>query len=417
MLLGFLIVAFLSGLPKISIYVQASSCSPAGGTGLTASVVAKPNQVVTGAINAASCDLGIYVGPGTVGVVIANATVTGGNDHGILVQDTTDTVIENNLITVNGINPHTICNFGTPSTTSKPCIANDYEVLLVGTSHALVKGNTVSYNPTDGGIGLVDDGASDPGAPNPGTARQSVANVIANNLVEDVGPGCDIIIASYNSGPNAGAVGNIVTGNLVLGSTPQGPYNGQIVIAANANNTIITGTTITNNIVDGSMLPGVAVHANFPGDVISQTTIEGNIISNNGWYPAMFASPNTPVAANGTVGISLVAEAYAGMASPPTVTGTSVTSNTILNDKYALWTCKAVGTNVVDLRGNASVPMVDCQGASLAVVSSTTTVTSAVSPLSTSPGQYQLGSAAFILVGIIIILVVGVVVWRKHGKA
>ena len=409
----FLVAVFFGPTGTLS-YVQAASCSPAGDTGLTAAVVANSNQVITGIINAAGCDIGIYVGPG-IDVVIANATVTRANDHGILVQDTAYTVIENSLITANGIAPHPACPFGTASTPSKPCIANNYEVLLVGTSHALVKGNTVSFNPADGGIAVADDGPVNPGAPNPGTPHQSVANIVTNNLIENNIPGCGILVASYNSGPSAGAVGNIITWNLVLGSTPDvGQYNGQIVMAANAPNTAITDTIISDNIVDGSMLPGIAVHANAPGDVISHTTIENNIISNNGYYPPSFASPNTPTASNGTVGISLVAEAAPGMPSPPTVTGTSIVSNTILNDKYGVWTCNTGNTNIMDLRGNASVPMVDCH-ASLSMPS-TTAMTSEMLSTSTSQNP-SIGWSSLVLVVVIVIgLLAGVGVWRKRGR-
>jgi Right handed beta helix region len=408
------LVAFFVGPTGTISYVQAASCSPAGDTGLTAAVVAKSNQVITGMINAAGCDIGIYVGPG-IEVVIANATVTGANDHGILVQDTMNTVIENSRITANGIAPHSACPFGTASTPSKPCIANDYEVLLVGTSHALVKGNTVSFNPADGGIAVADDGPANPGAPNPGTPHQSIANIITENLVEDNIPGCGILVASYNSGPSAGAVGNIVTWNLVLGSTPDvGPYNGQIVMAANAPNTVITDTIISNNIVKGSMLPGIAVHANAPGDVISHTTMENNLVSNNGYYPPEFASPNTPTGSNGTVGISLVAEAAPGMPSPPTITGTSIMSNTIVNDMYGVWTCNAANTNIMDLRGNASIPMVDCH-APLSLPS-TTVMTSEMSSTSISQNP-SIGSSNLILMAVIVIgLLAGVGLWRKRGK-
>lgn len=409
----FLVAVFFGPTGTLS-YVQAASCSPAGDTGLTAAVVANSNQVITGMINAAGCDIGIYVGPG-IEVVIANATVTGANDHGILVQDTTNTVIENSLITANGIAPYAACPFGTPSTPSKPCIANNYQVLLVGTSHALIKGNTVSFNPADGGIAIADDGPANPGAPNPGTPHQSVANIITNNLVENNIPGCGILVASYNSGPSAGAVGNIITWNLVLGSTPDaGLYNGQIVMAANAPNTVISDTVISDNIVDGSVLPGIAVHANAPGDVISHTTIENNLISNNGYYPPEFASPNTPTILNGTVGISLVAEAAPGMPSPPTVTGTSIVSNTIMNDKYGVWTCNTANTNITDMLGNATVPMVDCH-APLSMPS-TTAMISEMSSTSTSQTP-SIGSSNLILVAVIVIIILaGVGVWRKHGK-
>jgi hypothetical protein len=403
----FLILSLVSiALPGVSVFVQASSCSPAGSTGLTSSVVASPNQIITGLVNASGCDLGIYVGPGTEGVVIANATVTGANDHGILVQDTTDTVIENSLITANGVAPHAACPFGTASTPAKPCIANNYQVLLVGTSHALVKGNTVSFNPVDGGIAFTDDGPVNPGAPNSGTPHQSVGNIVAHNMVENNIPGCGIQVASYNSGPNAGALGNIVTGNLVLGSTPDvGPYNGQIVIAANAPNTVITGTIVSDNVVDGSMLPGIAVHANAPGDVISHTSIMHNVISNNGYYPPDFATPNTPTISNGTTGISVVAEAAPGMPSPPAITGTSIISNTILNDKYGVWTCNTPDTTVQELQGNATVPMVDCQLGS-----------SATSSLATSSAQYPLLDWVGLFVVAVVIIVLGIVLTRKRAR-
>jgi len=416
----FLVAIFFGPAGTVG-YAQAATCSPAGDTGLTAAVVAISNQMITGTINAAGCDIGIYVGPG-IEAVIANATVTGANDHGILVQDTNNTVIENSLITANGVSPYTACPFGTASTPSKPCIANNYEVLLVGTSHALVKGNTVSFNPADGGITVADDGPANPGAPNPGTPHQSVGNIITNNLIENNIPGCGINVASYNSGPNAGAVGNIITGNIVLGSTPDvGLYNGQIVIAANAPNTVISDTVISGNIVDGSVLPGIAVHANAPGDVISDTTIENNLISNNGYYPASFATPNTPTVSNGTVGISLVAEAAPGMPSPPSITGTSIVSNTILNDKYGVWTCNTASTNIMDLLGNASVPMIDCHASSLSMPS--TTVMTSEMP-STSIGQNpsigpNLILAALIVIAVIIaVIVIGVLaaVWRKRGN-
>src|SRR5712691_13542482 len=80
--------------------VSASVCVPAGGTGLTASMVASSHQKIRGTtINAAGCDVGIYVGPGTTDVKIIGVTVTGANDHAIFVQDASRITIEHSLVT------------------------------------------------------------------------------------------------------------------------------------------------------------------------------------------------------------------------------------------------------------------------------------------------------------------------------
>ncbi len=379
-----LAISFLSilAIPVFSVNVQAANCLQAGNTGLTASIVAQPGQTITGVVDAAGCDLGIYVGPGMDGVTIANATVTDANHHGILVQDASNVVIEDSLITRNGLKPNG-CMFGTGPNASNPCIVNDYEVLLAGTSHSIVKGNTVSFNSADGGIALTDDGPLNPSAPKPGTAHQSVANIITHNLVENNLVGCGINVALYNSGGSA--IGNVVTWNLVLGDPPgAGPYDGQIVISTNGPGETISGTFVYGNIIDGSSLPGIVVHANVPGDAISSTVIENNLINNNGYYPPSFASPNTPVAANGTVGISLVAEASPGMTSPPTVTGTSVISNAITNDKYGVWTCNVADTTITQLRGNATISVVDCHGG-VPMAASTTLSSTAPTQSSAAP--------------------------------
>jgi hypothetical protein len=398
-----LVIAFVCilAVPFFSASVQAANCLQAGGTGLTASVVAQPGQMITGIVDAAGCDLGIYVGPGMNGVTIANATVTDANHHGILVQDAANVVIEDSLITGNGLTPNG-CAFGTGPNATNPCIVNDYEVLLAGTSHSIVKGNTVSFNSADGGIALTDDGPINPGAPKPGTAHQSVANVVTHNLIENNLVGCGINVALYNSGGSA--VGNVVTWNLVVGDPPgTGPYDGQIVIATNGPGETISDTFVYGNIIDGSSLPGIAVHANAPGDVISGTVMQSNIINDNGYYPPDFASPNTPVAANGTVGISLVAEASPGMTSPPTVTGTSIISNDITNNKYGIWTCNVAEPVISQLRGNATTPVIDCHSGIPMATSTTpasTTTTTQYSVAPTIPG--------FTLEAILLGLLVGV---------
>ena len=414
-----LMISFLSivAIPVFSVNVQAANCLQAGSTGLTASIVAHPAQMITGVVDAAGCDLGIYVGPGMDGVTIANATVTNANHHGILVQDASNVVIEDSLITRNGLTPNG-CMFGTGPNATNPCIVNDYEVLLAGTSNSVVKGNTVSFNSADGGIALTDDGPINPGAPKPGTVHRSIGNVVTHNLVENNLVGCGINIALYNSGGSA--TRNVVTWNVVVGDPPgAGPYDGQIVISTNGPGETISGTFVYGNIIDGSSLPGIVVHANVPGDVISDTVIEANLINNNGYYPPDFASPNTPVAANGTVGISLVAEASPGMTSPPTVTGTSIISNTVTNDKYGVWTCNVANPSITQLQGNATIPLIDCHSG---VLMSTTTTTALTAATTSTPTQSPLGPSipGFPIEAIVLGLLVGgcalVLARRRSGK-
>ncbi len=115
------------------------TCTPAGSTGLTADVIANNGQTITGTVDATGCDIGVYVPPGTSGVTINGATVSGANDHGIMAEDTTDLAIQNSTIDNNGLNP-----------TSN--IDTNKAVLLVGVTNSSVSNNTVSGNLADGGI-------------------------------------------------------------------------------------------------------------------------------------------------------------------------------------------------------------------------------------------------------------------------
>lgn len=396
-------------LPTSPLSVYASNCSSAGGTGLTSAMIAHSNQMITGMVDASGCDVGVYVGPGVVSVVIANATITGANDHGIFVQDTSNVVIEDSLVTNIGLMSHPVCPPGRPSST---CIIDDKEIELVGTSGVLVRRNTVTYDPTDGGIAVVDDGALNAGSlGKPGSLSPSVRNMVVNNLVYGSPGGCDILVAAFNAG--AGASGNVVVGNLALGSSPgSGPYDGQIVIATNGPNATVSGTTLSGNIIEGSLLPGIVVHANVPGSTITNTLIENNLISNNGFYPSSYATPNTPTSSNGTTGIALEAEVTPGMPSPPSITGTSVMSNTILNDRNGLWTCNTSGTTVTQLGGNATFPILDCHTGPSSV--STSTSSSVLS--SVVPGSVADGMEVVVVILLLIVIVLAMALLRIRRK-
>ncbi len=69
--------------------VSAASCTPTGfvrdGINLTAAVVASPNTSYAAAVDAAPCNVGVYVGPGVAGVDVS-AEVYGANYFGVVVN-------------------------------------------------------------------------------------------------------------------------------------------------------------------------------------------------------------------------------------------------------------------------------------------------------------------------------------------
>ena len=345
-----------------------AACSPAGSTGLTTQVILTSNQQLTGTtITATGCDVGIYIGPGTDKVLISGVTVTGANEHGIFVQDASQVTIQYSVVTGNGVAGHACPPAGTPPV---GCIAEDKGIELVGTSNSVVTHNVVSHNHADGGIGVADDGLTDPGAPNTHAGNLSGAknDVVSDNLIIDNSNGCGIVVAAYNQGT---PVENIqVFGNTIIGTAPElgqffpppGSFIGQIVVATDGPFAAISNTQVVGNNLDGSELPGIVVHSNVFGDVITQTLIQDNVIADNGYYPGIPpANPNDPGILQGTTGIALIAE-VGGTATPsPVLEHTNVSSNTILNDTNGVWLCGTNHTNIHQLQGNPTNPTVTCK--------------------------------------------------------
>ena len=323
------------------------TCVPAGTTGLTAAVVAVPHERITGTIDATGCDIGVYVGPGVVGVHIKEATISNANDHGIFVQDTSRAVIEDSLVAHNGLAPHR-CS----ATVSPPCIQEDKAIELSGTTSVTVRDNVVADNVVDGGIGVSDDGPIDPGAPAAGTLHLSSKNVIEGNTVLDNAFGCGIVVAAYDAG--AGVAKNIVRHNAVIGSSPgTGPFVGGIVVAADAPGTWAWDNVVLGNQVVDSLIPGIVVHSNTPGDRVWNNKLIGNILVNNGFQ----APPNDPTVPSG---IEVVAEAHPGETNAPVLTGTLVFDNSANHDSIGVWTCNDHGTKIGDVDGNALTPVASC---------------------------------------------------------
>lgn len=312
------------------------SCTTAGGTGLTAAVVASPGQRIEGGIiNATGCDVGIYVGPGVENVMIDGVTVTGANDHGIFVQDTSHVRVESSTITGNGIDPN-------------PSIAENKGVELVGTTNSVVRDNTVTGNLADGGIGIADDGPINPGAPNSGALLASTNNVVSGNTVSGNYTGCGIVLAAYNAG--AGIFHNVVVGNTVTGTvdhfTAHGPVIGGIVVAADTPGTTVANNTVVNNTDTGSFIPGIVVHSNSPDDLVFNNSIVGNTLDSDGWG-RIDGPPEM-------VGVLVGAEAPTA-----SLTNTTVAANRITNEDYGIYVAGATGTHVGGLPlDQATMPVV-----------------------------------------------------------
>lgn len=270
-------------------------CQQATGTGLTAKIVAVTGQHVTGPVDAAGCDIGVYIGSGTTHVVINSARITGANDHGVLVQDSNNDVITNTEVT------------GTGAVHSDDLggeIAEDKAIELVGASHVTVTHNRVHDN-AGGGIGVSDDGPVNPGALQAGSSLPAVNNLIAANAVSGNTYGCGIVVAAYNTG--AGVVANKVEHNSVT-TSPAG-----IVIATDALHSSATGNKVIGNTSTLNGLPGIIVHSNAPGDRLNNTQVSGNTVSGNG---ALI--PGGPMAS----GIALIGAVEP--VGPATVTGNRI---------------------------------------------------------------------------------------------
>ena len=217
----------------------------------------------------------VVVGAAASGTVIEGFTVTGANNEGILVQDSKNVVVDNNVVSNNAFNV-------------VPGLGEVKGIQLTGASESTVAGNTVVGNGY-GGIGVTDDGPVDAswnataeptsGIP-AGTSNPGNANLISGNLVENNHPNhCAIVLSAYN--PNEGVANNIISGNTVVDN-----QNGVIVAADTPNTIAINNTVIYNSILNNGE-GGVIVHSNAPGDVVTGNVIDYNVISADGYLPTL----------------------------------------------------------------------------------------------------------------------------------
>lgn len=217
---------------------HATDCTSTGfyrdSTNMTAAVI-NPTSTVTGTINAAGCNIGVYFGPGHNGTV-DGATITGADYYGVAVQQAKVNVRNSNINTIGDVpldgSQHGI---GIYYATVAGLVNDD---CTTGSTRGTIENNSISSYQKNG-ISVVCTGT----------------NVnIKNNIVQGQGPVNYIaqngIEVGY--GANASVTGNIVTGNAYTGAN--GASSGGILVFGGApyGGAYTTDTQISNNIVIGN---------------------------------------------------------------------------------------------------------------------------------------------------------------------
>jgi parallel beta helix pectate lyase-like protein len=312
-------LALLAGSVLAAPSAYATSTLP---NGFTAKVVAHSGQTIHGVIDATGFDLGIYIGPGVHNVRVLGAKVTGANDQGILVQDTTGVVIRNSTVERNALNH--------PATLSEV-----KAITLAGTRNVVVTGTTVDGN-GDGGIGVYDDGPNSPETFAPvaidTAAVPSIGNVVTGNAIRDNLAGCGIVVSAKN--PGGGVKDTVVALNRVISDpSPQvgPPFTGGIVVAGGSFGAVqVTRTVLVDNTVTGGVIPGISLHASSPGTV-SGTALLDNVLSHNG-----------AGAGGQSTGIELAG-------SPGAISGTQVLYDHVVDDFFGVFHVGDTGTHISHL--------------------------------------------------------------------
>ncbi|MHB8289497.1 MAG: right-handed parallel beta-helix repeat-containing protein [Acidimicrobiales bacterium] len=308
-----------------------ATCRPAGSTGWGAALIARSHQRITGSIDAAGCQVAVYVPPGSSNVVLDHLVITNASQPAVLAQDASHIAVMNSWISVRA--PTSIISLGSaPPRKSNPAQSppEDKTITLVGTSHSLVEGNVLAGQ-WNGGISLTDDGPIDPAAFQPGSRHASVGNAVVGNQLSGGGnKGCGIIVAAYNRGE--GVIRNLVAGNILRNVKPGG-----IVIAADPPGTAAIDNVVQSNVISQNQLPGVIVHSNSTGQTVSGTVIAGNTIDDTG-TAAQF------MRFLGILGGHSAGIAILGIVAPPK--NTLVENNFIKGEFYGIYQANGTATKL-----------------------------------------------------------------------
>lgn len=326
----------------------------------------------------------VVVGSSAAGTIVEGFTVENANNHGIYVQDSSNVLIENNVVADNGLN--VVKGLG-----------EDKAIQLTGTSNSTVAGNSVVGN-SYGGIGVADDGPINPswnssavpsaGIPS-GSANPGNGNLISGNIVEHNRPNhCSIVISSYNEGE--GVKNNIVSDNVVVDN------QAGIIVAADTPNTSAVNNTVVSNQILNNGESGVVIHSNAPGDIVTGNEIIGNVISANG--PPML------------IGIIVGGEG------PVAVQSTTISGNTFQNEAVGIQIVNGKQTLVGGNTMEATVKL-PVNGTATPIGAAATTTTVAQTTTVTTPDQTGtiVGSIG-VVIAIIAIAVSAAALRRRSTK-
>lgn len=352
----------LAGAP-VAAAQTTTTCTPdAGGSGLSAAVVARSGQRIVGqTVDAAGCDVGIYIGNGISQVTIARDTVTGANFQGVFAQGASYVRVVDSRITGNAFktfNAHAPALFPPPGNSA---VAQSFAVSLFGVSHSVVADNEV-YNNGRGGIGIMDNGRNDVGIASP-AASPFTANVpstddaiVGNRLWKDYG-GCSIVLATQNPGGTmsrllvahnrVSATGTTVNEAVQGATTPIPEHDvGGIVVAADAPGSSVSYVRVIGNRVTNSFEGGVIINAETPGSLTENVVVTHNFLAGNN--TGKLEAPNTAgviVFANSAPPTTATPPAPAPQSLPaptaPTVpaqnVNTLIARNVITNQYFGTW--------------------------------------------------------------------------------
>lgn len=313
-------------------------CTPdVGGSGLSAAVVAHAHQTIAGQlVDAAGCDIGIYVGPGATHVTITGSTVENANFQGIFAERTSHLRVAGSTVTGNGF--HSTDPSAPPLEGSgvKSYVGQSFAISLFGVSHSSVVGNWVHDNDR-GGIGVMDNGANDPGwlqqNQNPDAPLvPSTYDVVAGNHTWANYHGCGIVAATQNFG---GQLSHLqITNNTISGTigqfTSNGPDIGGIVVAADPPESSVDNVNVMGNSVSESFEGGIIVNAEAFNSSTNRVTVSANTVTANNW-----GDLEAPQMA-GVLVYANPAPIPPGTNAPRNV-ATTVTGNTIDAQFYGIW--------------------------------------------------------------------------------
>ncbi len=287
-------------------------------------IVTKPLALVGAGADSTIIDAhglanGIYVdgvdNGGLTNVLVTGFTVINANYEGILVTNTSASLISKNHVASNdqGLDFSAGMCAGQPAFETSEGDDCGEGIHLIGVNHTTIAGNLVELN--SGGILLSDE------------TGMTYEIEINGNTVRDNTLDCGITLASHPPAPAAssklpyGVFNNKIVGNTVSGNGLAGQGAGIGIFAPGPGN-LAFGNEVIGNIIENNGLPGVTVHNHAappgaPGVNLNDLVIIGNFISGNG---ADTEDATTP----GTAGINIYGVAAAG--------ATEILGNTIENE-------------------------------------------------------------------------------------